>query len=86
MVTAVKLEIASRNHKAAVIALNKGLQACPSNGELWSLAIQLEPKTTRKKKSADAVTVCPNDPYVYLSTAKIFWRENKQSKMLRWIE
>lgn len=60
--------------------LSKGLQECPRNGELWSLAIELEPKNTRKKKSADAVNACVDDPYVYLSTAKIFWKEQKLEK------
>jgi pre-mRNA-processing factor 6 len=56
------------------------------NGELWSLAIELEPKNTRKKKSADAVTLCVDNPHVYLSTAKIFLKEGKIEKARRWLE
>jgi hypothetical protein len=50
------------NKKRAVIVLNKALQECPRDGQLWSLAIELESKNTRKKKSADAVTMCVDHP------------------------
>lgn len=72
--------------KAAYILLSKALQECPRNGELWSLAIELEPKNTRKKKSADAVTLCADNPYVYLSAAKVFLKEAKLEKSKKWLE
>lgn len=50
------------------------------------MAIELEPKNTRKKKSADAVTLCVDNPHVYLSTAKIFLKEGKIEKARRWLE
>lgn len=50
------------------------------------MAIELEPINTRKKKSADAVSICIDDPQIYLSTAKIFWKELKHEKCKKWLE
>ena len=35
--------------------LARALKECPNEGELWALAIELEPKATRKKKIVDAL-------------------------------
>ena len=83
---AIKLEMDAGQKKGAVFMLSKALQECPRNGELWSLAIELEPVTTRKKKSGEAVEICVDDPQVYLSTSKIFWKEQKPvaAQLSRW--
>lgn len=35
--------------------LSRALKECPENGELWALAIELEPKNMRTKKIKDAL-------------------------------
>jgi pre-mRNA-processing factor 6 len=66
--------------------LSRGLKECPNDGGLWALAIELEPKATRKKRIVDALKQCPDDPYVNLSVAKLFWKERKIEKTRKWIE
>lgn len=58
----------------------------PDDGELWSLKIELEPKATRKKILNEALKKCENDPYVYISVAKLFWKERKFEKVRRWLD
>jgi pre-mRNA-processing factor 6 len=53
---------------------------------LWSYAIELEPKATRKKKIVDALNQCQDDAYVNLAVAKLFWKERKYEKVKRWLE
>ena len=50
------------------------------------MAIELEPKARRKNKMVDAIKSCPEDPYVHLSGAKIFWKERKTEKARKWLE
>lgn len=54
------------------------------SGELWSLAVENEPKRTRKAKIVDAMKKGENNPYVVLSIAKIFWKEKKIEKARKW--
>lgn len=56
------------------------------DGELWSYRIELEPKVSRKKIINDALKACDKDPYVYLSGAKLFWKERKFEKVKRWLD
>lgn len=58
----------------------------PNSGELWSLAVENEPKRTRKAKIVDAMKKGENNPYVVLSIAKIFWKEKKIEKARKWLE
>ena len=66
--------------------LSKGLQENPKAGELWALAIELEPKNTRKAKIVDALKHNDNDPYVIVSVAKLFWKDKKFEKAKKWFE
>lgn len=38
--------------------LATALKECPDCSQLWSYAIELEPKATRKKKSSEALERC----------------------------
>ena len=66
--------------------LSRSLKQCPNDGELWSLAIELEPKATRKKKIVDALKSVPDDPYVNMAVAKLFWSERNKEKARKWAE
>ena len=79
-ISAIKLELDAGNKKGANYIISRALQDCGDNGELWALAVELEPKATRKSKIFEAIKKCPDDPYVNLSVAKIFWKENKHEK------
>jgi pre-mRNA-processing factor 6 len=50
------------------------------------LAVENEPKRTRKAKIVDAMKKGENNPYVVLSIAKIFWKEKKYEKARKWME
>ena len=52
---------------------------------MWSLAVENEPKRTRKAKIVDAMKKGENNPYVVLSIAKIFWKEKKYEKARKWL-
>ena len=66
--------------------LAKALQENPTSGELWSIAIELESKSTRKAKIVDALKQCDNDPLVIVSVAKLFWKDKKYEKAKKWFE
>lgn len=66
--------------------LSRGLKECPNSGQLWALAIELEPRNTRKKKIVEAVKLISDDPYINLAIAKTFWKEKKLEKAERWLE
>lgn len=66
--------------------LARALKECPEYNQLWSYAIELEPKATRKKKILEALDKCRQDPYVNISVAKLFWKERKMEKARKWIE
>ncbi len=82
----VYLEYECNNIKGCLFNLSKALKECQTDGILWSLAIDLEPKANRKKKIKDALNYCENDPYVHASVAKIFWSEKKHDKVRKWLE
>ena len=82
----MRLEQKAANKKGAIYNLSKGLKECATDGELWSIAIEMEPKATRKKKIVDALDKCQDDPFVNLSVAKLFWKERKYEKAKKWIE
>lgn len=48
------------------------------------MAVENEPKRTRKAKIVDAMKKGENNPYVVLSIAKIFWKEKKYEKARKW--
>ena len=48
------------------------------------MAVENEKKRTRKAKIVDAMKKGENDPYIVLSIAKIFWKEKKLDKALKW--
>lgn len=83
---AVRLEMEADNKKGAIFILSKALKELPLDGELWSYRIELEPKASRKKIINDALKQCDKDPYVYLSGAKLFWKERKFEKVKRWLD
>ena len=53
---------------------------------MWALAIELEPKNTRKAKIVDALKHNDNDPYVIVAVAKLFWKDKKYEKAKKWFE
>jgi pre-mRNA-processing factor 6 len=57
-----------------MFCLSKGLSECPKSGQLWALAVELEPRANRKKKVSDAMEACPDNSLVNLCVAKIFWK------------
>jgi len=79
------LELEDQNKKGALFMLARGLKECPLCGELWALAIELEPKSTRTKKIMDALNACEEDASISLAAAKFFWKERKLDKALKWI-
>ena len=82
----INLECKAKNLEGALYFIAKGLQELPNSGELWALAIELEPKATRKTKIVAALKNCENDPLVLTAVAKLFWKEKKLDKAIRWIE
>lgn len=72
--------------KAAIFTLSKALQENPKSGELWALAIEMEPKNTRKAKIVDALKHNENNPWVIVSIARVFWKEKKFDKAKKWLE
>ena len=57
-----------------MFVLSKGLAEIPKSGNLWALAVDMEPRNTRLKKIAEAENACSDNPEIYVSAAKIFWR------------
>lgn len=67
--------------------LAQSLQQCPHSGLLWSLAIELEPRPSRKSKSVDALKACTDqDPHVLLAISRLFWSERRLDKCRSWLE
>lgn len=63
-----------------------GLQECPASGLLWSLAIWLEPRATRKARSVDALKKSSDDPIIICTVARLFWAEGKIEKARQWFQ
>ena len=82
----IKLELKCDNTAIAQHLLARSLQACPSSGRLWALAIEMEPQATRLRKSTDAVNHAKTDPYVFIAIGKIFWVEKKLTKARKFFE
>lgn len=78
--TCINLELKANNLEGALYFTAKALQEMPESGDLWAMAIELEPKSTRKTKLVGALKQCENDPLVILSIGKIFWKEKKMEK------
>ena len=66
--------------------ISKALQECPLSGQLWVLAIELEPKHQKKAKALDALNKCDHDAYVMIAIAKIFIEEKLIEKARKWFE
>lgn len=58
----VNLELKANNPKAAQFMLSKGLAELPKSGQLWTIAIEMEPRNTRLKKIAEAENACSDTP------------------------
>lgn len=80
------MELNRNDRKSAQYQLSRALQECPTDGQLWGLAIELENKSTRKGVCVDALKKTNKDPYTMLSIAKMCWREKKYAKARKWFE
>ena len=83
---AVRSELRSGNAKAAESLMAKALQECPTSGMLWAHHVITAPRPLRKKRSADALTRCHDDPLVIAAVARHFWEDRKVDKARSWLE
>ena len=83
-VESIRVEQRAGNTAMAKALLAKSLQTNSSSGELWSLAILMDPRPQRKSRSADALKKCENDAHVVCTIAKLFWSERKYDKARNW--
>ena len=60
-------------------------QECPTSGQLWALAIEMEAKPQRKTRSVDAMKKCEHDPHVLLAVSRLFWSDRKVQKCRDWM-
>lgn len=81
----VRLE-APLDSKVAERLLAKGLQTCPTSGELWAYAIENEIQPKRRGRCHDALKALSEDAHVFLMAAKLFWFERKRDKAKNWFE
>lgn len=84
-VASIELEIHAGNAKIAANLCSQALQKFPSCGKLWAIAIRLEPASTKKTKSADALRKMDSSPWVFLEIAKTFWSEQKMAQARKFI-
>lgn len=80
----IRLERRHDNPKLADNLMAKALQECPMNGHLWAENLLTCPKNQTKSKSMDALKKCDNNPQVILAIARIFEREHKYAKAVKW--
>ncbi|GAC98783.1 hypothetical protein PHSY_006378 [Pseudozyma hubeiensis SY62] len=72
------------NPTQARTLLSRSLQTLPTSGLLWSLAISLEPRSSRKTKMTDALKKTYDDSYVLCTVAQQFWLESKIPQARKW--
>jgi pre-mRNA-processing factor 6 len=82
----IRLEIVCDNIKGAGLMVSKALQECPQSGELWVLAIELEPKHQKKAKALDALGKCEHNAHIMMAIAKIFIEEKLVEKARKWFD
>lgn len=82
----IKLELSSENQQIAAHLLARALQECPTSGILWALAIEIEPVSTRMRKSTDALKSANEECVVFVAIGKIFWSELKVEKARRFFK
>lgn len=83
----VKLELLpGGSQSAATYLLSRALQACPTSGRLWALAVEIQPKAKQKSISVDALKHCSDDPHVCISLAKILWADRRDVEVKKWLE
>jgi pre-mRNA-processing factor 6 len=82
---AVRTETRAGNVKAAEALMAKALQDCPTSGILWAEHVATAPRPARKKRSADALTRCHDDPYVIAAVSRHFWEDRKVEKARSWM-
>ncbi|EWM28197.1 pre-mrna-processing factor 6 [Nannochloropsis gaditana] len=81
---AVRLERRAGNEKLAASLMAKGLQECPDSGLLWAEEIIHSPRPQQKSKSQEALSKCPNDPFVFVAVARLFEATRKYAKARKW--
>jgi len=81
----VRVEVAAGDPKAAESQLAKGLQECPTSGELWAQAVAMAPRPQRKSKSAEGLKRCDNDPHILCAVAQLFLLERKLDRARSWL-
>lgn len=82
----INLEERAANFKIIKTMLSEAVKECPKSGELWSMMIENQPKSSRIRATLNASEICPNDPYLMNVTARIFWGELKKEKATVWFE
>lgn len=82
----VTLEKRTGNTAQMKVLLARALQELPSSGLLWSEAILSEPLIHRRSKIREASLACQNDPFLFITVAREFWRMEKYSKAKTWFE
>ncbi|KAF2835170.1 hypothetical protein M501DRAFT_982756 [Patellaria atrata CBS 101060] len=83
----VRLERRKGDLAAANNRMAQALQEVPDSGLLWSEKIMhLEARTQRKPRSIEAIKKVDNDPYLFVTVARIFWAERKLDKASSWFE
>ena len=81
----VKLEAKNDNPIATKSLMERALKEfCPTSGQLWAYAIELEPRPLRKAKIVDAIKKCNDDPYVFTVSACLFWADRKFDNVRKW--
>ncbi|KAJ2902074.1 PRP1 splicing factor [Zalerion maritima] len=83
----VRVERRANNLSQAKMLMAKALQECPRSGLLWSEQIwHLEPRTTRRPRSLEAIKKVDSDPILFVAVARLFWGERKLEKAQNWFE
>lgn len=78
------VRIEKKDIDVAKSVLAKALQECPKSGLLWAKSIDLEIRAKQKAQGALALRNC-EDPLVFISIARILWRERKLDKAKEWL-
>ncbi|KAJ9667764.1 U4/U6 x U5 tri-snRNP complex subunit Prp1 [Coniosporium apollinis] len=83
----VRLERRAGNLQAANNLMAQALQELPTSGLLYSEKIMhLEARTHRKPRALEAIKRVENDPYLFVTIARIFWGERRLEKAMSWFE
>lgn len=83
---AVRLERRNNHANLAESLMAKALQECPQSGALLAENIYTAPRVEKKRRSADAIQRCPEDPRVIAAVASLFAADRKIDKARKWLD